>query len=180
MVQQQVNARFGKCLLELSGNNAIIVMDDADIRLAVRSVLFAAVGTAGQRCTTCRRLVWCFFYLSFSYCGSFSICLIAFPILLQILHESIYQTFLDQLVEVYKQVRIGDPLEKGTLLGPLHTPASKENFLKGVQTIKSQVKVKSSATLLVPTIISTSITISSINVNSYENHVIWSLLPYWC
>lgn len=57
MVQQTVNKRFGKCLLELSGNNAIIIMDDADIRLAVRSVLFAAVGTAGQRCTTCRRLV---------------------------------------------------------------------------------------------------------------------------
>jgi hypothetical protein len=61
--------------------------------------------------------------------------------LFQILHESIYQTFLDQLVEVYKQVRIGDPLEKGTLLGALHTPTSKENFLKGVQTIKSQVKL---------------------------------------
>lgn len=60
---------------------------------------------------------------------------------LQILHESIYQTFLDQLVEVYKQVRIGDPLEKGTLLGPLHTPASKDNFLKGVKSIKSQVKL---------------------------------------
>lgn len=57
MVQQIVNQRFGKCLLELSGNNAIIVMDDTDIKLAVRSVLFAAVGTAGQRCTTCRRLV---------------------------------------------------------------------------------------------------------------------------
>lgn len=56
-VQRNVNDRFGKCLLELSGNNAIIVMDDADIQLAVRSVLFAAVGTAGQRCTTCRRLV---------------------------------------------------------------------------------------------------------------------------
>uniref|UniRef100_A0A0E0B830 Aldehyde dehydrogenase domain-containing protein n=1 Tax=Oryza glumipatula TaxID=40148 RepID=A0A0E0B830_9ORYZ len=74
------------CLLELSGNNAIIVMDDADIQLAVRSMLFAAVGTAGQRCTTWRRLL---------------------------LHESIYRTFLDQLVEVYKQVRIGDPLENG-------------------------------------------------------------------
>lgn len=57
-MQQTVNARFGKCLLELSGNNAIIVMDDADVQLAVRSVLFAAVGTAGQRCTTCRRLVF--------------------------------------------------------------------------------------------------------------------------
>ncbi|KAG8050088.1 hypothetical protein GUJ93_ZPchr0009g2404 [Zizania palustris] len=111
MVQQHVNARFGKCLLELSGNNAIIVMDDADIQLAVRSVLFAAVGTAGQRCTTCRRLL---------------------------LHESIYQTFLDQLVEVYKQVRLGDPLETGTLLGPLHTSASREAFLEGIQTIRSQ------------------------------------------
>ncbi|CAI0419032.1 unnamed protein product [Linum tenue] len=56
IVQQTVSQRFGKCLLELSGNNAIIIMDDADIQLAVRSVLFAAVGTAGQRCTTCRRL----------------------------------------------------------------------------------------------------------------------------
>lgn len=52
-----MSARSGKTLLELSGNNAIIVMDDADIQLAARSVLFAAVGTAGQRCTTCRRLV---------------------------------------------------------------------------------------------------------------------------
>lgn len=52
-----VGARFGRCLLELSGNNAIVVMPDADLALATRSVLFAAVGTAGQRCTTCRRLV---------------------------------------------------------------------------------------------------------------------------
>ncbi|KAJ8491338.1 hypothetical protein OPV22_013059 [Ensete ventricosum] len=66
---------------------------------------------AGQRCTTCRRLL---------------------------LHESIYHTVLDQLVEVYKQVKIGDPLEKGTLLGPLHTPTSKENFVKGIQAIKEQ------------------------------------------
>ncbi|GMQ08125.1 hypothetical protein CsSME_00051998 [Camellia sinensis var. sinensis] len=110
-VQQTVNERFGKCLLELSGNNAIIVMDDADIQLAVRSVLFAAVGTAGQRCTTCRRLI---------------------------LHESVYQTVLDQLLKVYKQVKIGDPLEKGTLLGPLHTRTSREKFEKGMEIIKSQ------------------------------------------
>jgi aldehyde dehydrogenase family 7 protein A1 len=57
LVQSIVNARHGKTLLELSGNNAIIVMDDAVLPLAVRAVLFAAVGTAGQRCTTCRRLV---------------------------------------------------------------------------------------------------------------------------
>ncbi|XP_041005395.1 aldehyde dehydrogenase family 7 member A1 [Juglans microcarpa x Juglans regia] len=111
MVQQIVIERFGKCLLELSGNNAIIVMDDADIKLAVRSILFAAVGTAGQRCTTCRRLF---------------------------LHESIYQKVLDQLVGVYKQVKIGDPLEKETLVGPLHTRASRENFEKGISSIKSQ------------------------------------------
>ncbi|KAJ8441128.1 hypothetical protein Cgig2_006957 [Carnegiea gigantea] len=111
MVQQSVNQRFGKCLLELSGNNAIIVMDDADIKLAVRSILFAAVGTAGQRCTTCRRLL---------------------------LHESIYSKILSQLVDLYKQVKIGDPLENGTLLGPLHTKTSKENFLKGMGAIKAQ------------------------------------------
>lgn len=111
MVQQTVNQRFGKCLLELSGNNAIIVMDDADIKLAARSVLFAAVGTAGQRCTTCRRLL---------------------------LHESIYEKVLEQLLDVYKQVKIGDPLENGTLLGPLHTKASRDNFVKGIEVIKSQ------------------------------------------
>jgi aldehyde dehydrogenase family 7 protein A1 len=111
MVQQTVNARSGKTLLELSGNNAIIVMDDADIQLAARSVLFAAVGTAGQRCTTCRRLL---------------------------LHESVYDKVLEQLLTSYKQVKIGNPLEKGTLLGPLHTPESKKNFEKGIEVIKSQ------------------------------------------
>ncbi|KAF3439699.1 hypothetical protein FNV43_RR17977 [Rhamnella rubrinervis] len=110
-IQRTVSERFGKCLLELSGNNAIIVMDDADIGLAVRSILFAAVGTAGQRCTTCRRLF---------------------------LHESIYQNVLDQLIGVYKQVKVGDPLEKGTLVGPLHTLVSRENFEKGISVIKSQ------------------------------------------
>lgn len=110
-VQQTVSERFGKCLLELSGNNAIVVMDDADINLATRSVLFAAVGTAGQRCTTCRRLL---------------------------LHESIYQKVVDELVGVYKQVKIGDPLEKGTLLGPVHTSQSRTNYEKGIEAIKSQ------------------------------------------
>ena len=57
IVQNLVNARFGKCLLELSGNNALIVMEDADLAMVVRPVLFAAVGTAGQRCTSCRRLL---------------------------------------------------------------------------------------------------------------------------
>ncbi|XP_048502882.2 aldehyde dehydrogenase family 7 member B4-like [Beta vulgaris subsp. vulgaris] len=112
MVQQTLNQRFGKCLLELSGNNAIIVMDDADIKLVARSVLFAAIGTTGQRCTTCRRLL---------------------------LHESIYEKLLEQLLDVYKQVKIGDPMENGTFLGPLHTKASRDNFVKGIEVITSQV-----------------------------------------
>ncbi|KAL1218919.1 Aldehyde dehydrogenase family 7 member B4 [Cardamine amara subsp. amara] len=81
------------------------------LKLAARSVLFASVGTAGQRCTTCRRLL---------------------------LHESVYDQVLEQLLTSYKQVKIGDPLEKGTLLGPLHTPESKKNFEKGIEVIKSQ------------------------------------------
>ncbi|PON65997.1 Succinylglutamate-semialdehyde dehydrogenase [Parasponia andersonii] len=121
LVQQTVNERFSKCLLELSGNNAIVVLDDADIGLAVRSILFAAVGTAGQRCTTCRRLF---------------------------LHENVYQNVLDQLVGVYKQVKVGDPLEKGTLVGPLHTQVSRENFVKGISTIKSQACIMSFVTYL--------------------------------
>eukprot|EP00252_Welwitschia_mirabilis_P011671 TRINITY_DN2600_c0_g1_i1.p1 TRINITY_DN2600_c0_g1~~TRINITY_DN2600_c0_g1_i1.p1 ORF type:complete len:511 (-),score=86.03 TRINITY_DN2600_c0_g1_i1:188-1720(-) len=111
IVQRTVHERFGRCLLELSGNNAIIVMDDADIALVVRSVLFAAVGTAGQRCTSCRRLL---------------------------LHDNIYDSVLEQLHSAYKQVNVGDPLEKGTLLGPLHTQTSRMNFEKGIAAIKSQ------------------------------------------
>lgn len=57
---------------------------------------------------------------------------------MKIVHETIYQKVLDQLVEVYKQVKIGDPLEKGILLGPLHTPESRKNFEKGIENIKSQ------------------------------------------
>lgn len=60
---------------------------------------------------------------------------------MQFLHESIYQNVLDQLVGVYKQVKVGDPLEKGTLVGPLHTQVSRENFVKGISTIKSQASI---------------------------------------
>ncbi|CAN1828014.1 Aldehyde dehydrogenase family 7 member A1 [Linum perenne] len=142
-VQQTVSRRFGKCLLELSGNNAIIVMDDADVQLAARSILFAAVGTAGQRCTTCRRLL---------------------------LHESIYKKVLDQLVEAYKQVKIGDPLEKGTLLGPLHTTESRKNFERGIELAKSQGGniltggsiIKSDGNFVQPTIIEVAPTVVAV------------------
>lgn len=111
LVQNHVNSRFGRCLLELSGNNAIVVMEDADLSLAVRSVLFAAVGTAGQRCTTCRRLY---------------------------LQEGIYDEMLEKLLKAYGQIKAGDPLEESTLLGPLHTEDSKSHFVQGIQKILSQ------------------------------------------
>ncbi|KAJ7564458.1 hypothetical protein O6H91_02G018200 [Diphasiastrum complanatum] len=111
LVRNAVNARFGKCLLELSGNNAIIVMDDVDMPLAVRSVLFAAVGTAGQRCTTCRRLL---------------------------VHEKVYDKMIESLLSAYTQIKAGDPLSNETLLGPLHSEVSKSNFERGIEIIKSQ------------------------------------------
>jgi aldehyde dehydrogenase family 7 protein A1 len=100
-VNQRVAARFGKALLELGGNNAIVVMDDADVEMAIRSVVFGAVGTAGQRCTTCRRLL---------------------------LHKNIYDSFVARLVKVYQSLRIGDPTQDGVLVGPLHCENSVKIF----------------------------------------------------
>ena len=91
-VAQTVGARFGKALLECGGNNAIIVADDANLDLVVPSVVFGAVGTAGQRCTTTRRLI---------------------------VHRSRIDELLARLARAYAQVRIGDPLDPGTLMGPL-------------------------------------------------------------
>ncbi|XP_078718248.1 alpha-aminoadipic semialdehyde dehydrogenase isoform X1 [Lampetra fluviatilis] len=105
-VALMVQERFGNKLLELGGNNAIIVMDDADLNLVIPAVLFAAVGTAGQRCTTTRRLI---------------------------LHESIHDKVVESLVKAYKQVRIGDPLDANTLYGPLHTKQSVEMFKAAVE-----------------------------------------------
>ncbi|KAL3068406.1 hypothetical protein niasHT_030697 [Heterodera trifolii] len=103
VVGQHVQARFGKLLLELGGNNAIIVMDDADLSLVVPAVTFSSVGTAGQRCTSTRRLI---------------------------IHEKVYDVVLERVVNAYKQLmdtRIGDPLDERTLIGPLH---SRESVLK--------------------------------------------------
>jgi aldehyde dehydrogenase (NAD+) len=91
-VGEVVAARMGRSLLELGGNNAIIVDASADLDLALRGILFGAVGTAGQRCTTTRRLF---------------------------LHADIAERFTARLVAAYQQVRIGDPLADGTLMGPL-------------------------------------------------------------
>jgi aldehyde dehydrogenase (NAD+) len=91
-VAETVARRMGRSILELGGNNGIIVMDDANFDLALRAVLFGAVGTAGQRCTTTRRLF---------------------------LQRGIAGRMTDALVAAYKQVAIGDPLDPHTLMGPL-------------------------------------------------------------
>ena len=92
IVAQEVAARLGKSLLELGGNNAIIVTPDADIKMTVIGAVFGAVGTAGQRCTSTRRLI---------------------------IHESIYETVKDAIVKAYGQLRIGNPLDENNHVGPL-------------------------------------------------------------
>ena len=92
IVAQEVAARLGKSLLELGGNNAIIVTPDADIKMTVIGAVFGAVGTAGQRCTSTRRLI---------------------------IHESIYETVKEAIVKAYGQLNIGNPLDENNHVGPL-------------------------------------------------------------
>ncbi|KIY49782.1 NAD-aldehyde dehydrogenase [Fistulina hepatica ATCC 64428] len=101
LVGQTVQARFGKSILELGGNNAAVVMSDADLALAVPAVFFGAVGTAGQRCTSTRRLY---------------------------LHRDIAGEFLSRLQKAYASMAPGDPLDEVTLLGPLHTAAAVQKY----------------------------------------------------
>jgi len=110
-ISSVVHGRFGRTILELGGNNAIIVMDDANIDMAARSILFACVGTAGQRCTTCRRLV---------------------------VHEKVYDELMEKLKTAYKSVRIGDPLDETTICGPVHTKSAVKEFTEGLTKIQSQ------------------------------------------
>lgn len=92
IVGSKVAMRLGRSILELGGNNALIVTPNADMKLAIPAVVFGAVGTAGQRCTTTRRLI---------------------------VHESMMDDMIEKLKSAYAQVRIGNPLEEGTLMGPL-------------------------------------------------------------
>src|SRR5699024_3914284 len=106
MVGERVAARMGKSLLELGGNNAIIMDETADVNLAIPAVVLGAVGTAGQRCTSTRRLF---------------------------VHESIYDQTVETLVNAYGQVRIGDPLDDDTLMGPLTDEASVKRFEQAIE-----------------------------------------------
>tara|TARA_R110001599_G_scaffold280864_2_gene482363 strand:- start:66112 stop:67620 length:1509 start_codon:yes stop_codon:yes gene_type:complete len=91
-VAKVVGGRLGKTILELGGNNAIIVSENADIEMAIRATVFGAVGTCGQRCTSTRRLI---------------------------IHESVYDQFKERLLSIYENVNIGNPLEPDTLVGPM-------------------------------------------------------------
>ncbi len=104
-------ARFGRALLELGGNNAIIVSKDADLDIAIPGAVFGAVGTAGQRCTSTRRLI---------------------------IHESIYDKLKDRLVSVYRQLRIGDPLQETNHVGPLIDKDAVNAYLAAIETGKKQ------------------------------------------
>lgn len=111
IVNEKCARRFGRALLELGGNNAIVVMGDADVEMAIRSVLFGAVGTAGQRCTTCRRVY---------------------------VHRSIYDAFISRLTAIYKCLKVGNPLSPGVLVGPLHTLAACDAFDAAVAKAKAE------------------------------------------
>jgi len=106
-----VQDRFGKHLLELGGNNSLIVAADADLEMVVRSAVFACVGTAGQRCTTLRRLI---------------------------LHDSVYDEVLEKLKKSYASImkRKGDPMDEGTLYGPLHSKVGVSGYLKTLEDAK--------------------------------------------
>ncbi len=110
-VAQAVAARLGRSLLELGGNNAMIVAPSAKLELAVRSALFAAAGTAGQRCTSLRRLI---------------------------AHESIAEELLSRLSRAFSRVPIGDPREPGTLMGPLIDRAAFDGMQRALETAKAQ------------------------------------------
>jgi L-aminoadipate-semialdehyde dehydrogenase len=110
-VSEVVARRLGRTILELGGNNAIIVMNDADPDLALRAVLFGAVGTAGQRCTTTRRLF---------------------------LQRGIAARMTEALLAAYRQVRIGNPLDASTLMGPLVNCQAVEDMMQGLDIIRAQ------------------------------------------
>jgi aldehyde dehydrogenase (NAD+) len=110
-VAEAVSKRFGRTILELGGNNAILVAEDADLDLASRAILFGAVGTAGQRCTSTRRII---------------------------AHKSIAKELTDRLVKAYKQIRIGDPLDDRTLMGPLVNAGAVNDMFEALERVKTQ------------------------------------------
>ena len=110
-IGEVVGARLGKSILELGGNNAIIVDETADIEMAIPAILFGAVGTAGQRCTSTRRII---------------------------VKNNIYDKLAEKLKHAYSQVRIGDPLDSNTLMGPLIDQGAVDDYLTALEKVKTE------------------------------------------
>ncbi|CAH0559480.1 unnamed protein product [Brassicogethes aeneus] len=138
-VGMEVQKRFGKHLLELGGNNALIIADDADLNMVVQATLFACVGTAGQRCTTTRRLIIHkntrpVTFQTVSEISVFS----KFECKESDEYTRVYDEVLNRLKKAYQQVqnRIGDALESNTLIGPLHSTQSLQKYKDTIAEIK--------------------------------------------
>ena len=110
-VGEVVGKRLGRTILELGGNNAIIVTPEADMDMAMRAILFGAVGTAGQRCTSTRRII---------------------------IHDSIRDSLVERLVAAYKQITIGNPLEPDTLMGPLIDTGTVDTMMGALKRLKRE------------------------------------------
>jgi aldehyde dehydrogenase (NAD+) len=106
-----VGARLGKSLLELGGNNAIIISENADLDMSLIGAVFGAVGTAGQRCTSTRRLI---------------------------IHESVYESFKQKLVSAYGQIKIGNPLDENNHMGPLIDKEAVKLYLQSIEKCKAE------------------------------------------
>ncbi len=134
LVASRVAARLGRSLLELGGNNAVIVAEDADLDLAARAILFGAVGTAGQRCTSTRRVF---------------------------AHRAVIDELLERLTKAYASVQIGDPLEDGVLMGPLahegavsaYEAALRASREQGGEVVQGGVVLPSEGWFVEPTIV---------------------------
>ena len=110
-VGRLVGERLGKSILELGGNNAIIITANTDLEMALRAVVFGAVGTCGQRCTSTRRII---------------------------VHDSVYDKIKEKLVSVYKQLPIGHALNSKTLVGPLVDKQAVQNYLDAIEKVKAE------------------------------------------
>ncbi|WP_187478252.1 aldehyde dehydrogenase family protein [Amniculibacterium sp. G2-70] len=111
MVSSKVAERFGKSILELGGNNAIIITENADLDMSIIGAVFGAVGTAGQRCTTTRRLI---------------------------IHESVYDEVKNRLVKAYSQIKIGNPLDQNNHVGPLIDQLAVNQYLESIENCKAE------------------------------------------
>jgi aldehyde dehydrogenase (NAD+) len=110
-LNKEVAGRLGKTILELGGNNAIIITENADLDMSLIGAVFGAVGTAGQRCTSTRRLI---------------------------IHEKIYDQFVAKLVKAYQQIKIGNPLDTNNHMGPLIDKAAVEMYLNSIEACKKE------------------------------------------